>query len=609
MSMAARVLRHNSRDEPLADHGATVKDINVMVAGRGGDGSLTIINLLSRLLCQRGFHLVSSRNVASRIKGGHAAAMLRGSLVHRWGQGDHFDILVGFDDQALVHGGRHLKRDSVVIFDSSVGEADASLIPSGVRVINVPFGRMAVRDFRRELLKNSFGFGLLTRCLNASDDEAMGVLKDHVRRFSEQMARANVEALEEGFRVADQVGLVEGAGLLALGRSEHKQRLLMSGNEATAMGFLAAGGRFFSGYPITPATDIFEWLRPRLAEFGGAVVQAEDELAAINMATGAALAGARSMTATSGPGLALMMEGVGNLGTTEIPLVIVDTQRAGPSTGMPTKPEQSDIDMMVYGGNGEFPRIVLAPCHQADCFGISFQATNLSQQLQCPVFIALDQGIGQNSATMRPFELEKLEIETGKRLSTEDLTGLETYRRYQITEDGISPWAVPGTPGGMNLVTGNEHDEWGLVSTQADNRRRMMEKRSRKIELALDLLPRARRGGVMAAPIGILSVGMVCGTVREAVERLQERGIDVEILEPRTIWPVLGETIDFVKNHDRCYVVELNFEGQLARILTAAGAPADKLQSLRQFDGVPLRPGALVDEIERRERAAGRNMS
>jgi 2-oxoglutarate ferredoxin oxidoreductase subunit alpha len=284
-------------------------------------------------------------------------------------------------------------------------------------------------------------------------------------------------------------------------------------------------------------------------------------------------------------------------------MVIVDTQRSGPSTGMPTKPEQSDIDMLVHGGSGDFPRIVLAPCDQEDCFEISFRATNLSQHFQCPVFLALDQGIGQNSVTMEPFELEALEIDKGKRLSAKEVAAMDVYKRYEITDDGISPWAVPGTPGGMNLVTGNEHDEWGLVSTQQVNRQQMMDKRARKIDLAHDLMPKARRGGVEGASIGVISVGMVCGVVREAVERLSKTCLNIEILEPRTIWPVLDETMDFVSLHDRTYIVEMNHEGQLARIIIGQGVTAEKIRSIRKFDGTALRPGELVNEIERWEGA------
>jgi 2-oxoglutarate/2-oxoacid ferredoxin oxidoreductase subunit alpha len=581
----------------------TVSDINVMVAGRGGDGSLTIVTLLSQLLSRRGFHMCSTRNVASRIKGGHAAAALRGSLQPRWSMGDHLDVVVGFDEQTLTEAAPMLRPGSVVIYDSSLGEPDAAALPQGVHLYTVPFGRMAVRDLRRELFKNSFSFGLVTRVLNVEDDEAIDILGAHVQRFSDDMARANIAALKEGFEFASELGLGEGAGPMPIQKSAHKKRLLMSGNNATALGFLAAGGRFYAGYPITPATDIMDCLRPRLPQFGGVLMQAEDELAAINLATGASMAGVRAMTATSGPGLTLMLEGIGNLGATELPLVVVDTQRSGPSTGMPTKPEQSDFDTLIYGGHGECPHIVLAPCDQEDCFDISFQATNLSQRLQCPVLLALDQGIGQNSVTMEPFELESLEIDAGKRLSEQEVAALDVYRRYEITDDGVSPWAIPGTPGGMSLVTGNEHDEWGQVSTQPANRNKMMDKRSRKIDLAHDLLPKARRGGVEGAKIGILSVGMVCGVVREAVEQLTQRGLDIEILEPRTLWPVLAETKDFISSHDRSYVVEMNHEGQLARIIAGQGVPEQKIRSIRKVDGTPYGPGELVNEIEQRERA------
>ncbi len=602
MSRPVHVVPADDTGAPSSGVAQSINDINVMVAGRGGDGSLTIITLLSQLLSRRGFYMCATRNVASRIKGGHAAATLRGSLVNRWNMGDHLDVVVGFDAQTLIDAGPQLRPGSVVIYDSSLGEPHPDSIPQGVHLFTVPFGRMAVRDLRRELFKNSFSFGVVTRVLNVEDSEAVAVLSAHVQRFSDDIAQANIAALREGFQFASELGLTEGAGILPIDKSEHQKRLLMTGNQTTAFGFLAAGGRFFAGYPITPATDIMDWLRPRLPDFGGAMVQAEDELAAINMATGASLAGARAMTATSGPGVSLMLEGIGNLGATEIPLVVVDTQRSGPSTGMPTKPEQSDINMLVFGGNGEFPRVVLAPCDQEDAFEIAFQATNLSQRLQCPVLIALDQGIGQNSVTMEPFDLEGLEIDDGKRLTEEDLAGMDVYKRYEITDDGISPWAIPGTPGGMNLVTGNEHDEWGLVSTQPKNRSQMMDKRARKVELAHELMPEARRGGVAGASLGIISIGMNCGVVREAVERLvEQRGVDIEILEPRTIWPVLDETREFIDAHELTFVVELNHEGQLATLIASQGAPRQKMQTIRKVCGRPFRPGQLVNAIVNKE--------
>lgn len=579
----------------------TLSDINIVVAGRGGDGSLTVINLLSHLLGQRGFQLYSSRNVNSRIKGGQASAALRGSLQPCGCIGDFIDVVVAFEPEVLKTFYPKLHARSVIIFDGSHGHLDREKIPPGVRVLEMPFGRLAVRQLRRDLFKNSLSFGVLSRLLNVPDEEAVACLQHQFKRLPETAREANLLALQNGFSCAEQAGIAEASGHWHLDAQEHSERLLITGNEALAFGFLAAGGRYFAGYPITPATDVMDWLAPRLKKFGGVVVQAEDELAAINMCTGAALTGTRSMTATSGPGLALMMEGVGNLGSAEIPLVIVDCQRSGPSTGMPTKPEQSDINMMALGGTGDFPRIVLAPADPKDSFELSVQATNLAQRLQCPVFIAMDQAVGQDSTTTVPFAVDQVEVEPGNRLTADDLMGMESYRRYEVTEDGVSPWVVPGVRGGMNLVTGNERDEWGYVTAAPGNRKKMMDKRQRKIHNALDDLPKGQRWGDECAPIGVITVGMTTGVVKEAVERLRRDGMEIECLQPKTLWPVLDETVEFVKQHRLTLVVEHNLDGQLARLIAGAGAPREKIHSVTRYDGTPFRPMDLVQQIRQAE--------
>lgn len=575
----------------------TLDDINVMVAGQGGDGSLTVITLLSHLLGARGFHMFSSRNVASRIKGGHAAAMLRGATVPRGCLGDHLDVLIAFDAEAIEVAGRRLSSDGAVIYDSSQGEVDRSRLPEGVKVFNVPFGRLAVRDLRRDLFKNSLSFGLLTRILGVGDEEAIGCLESRFARAQGRLLQANVQAARRGFEYADEHGMVAERGHWRLGRIAHSKRLLISGNEALAFGFIAGGGRFFAGYPITPATDIMEWLGPRLGAFGGAVVQAEDELAAVNLAIGAAMTGARSMTATSSPGLSLMIEGISQAGSGEIALVVVDCQRAGPSTGMPTKPEQSDVGMLVHGGNGDLSRIVLAPGNPSDCFELAVSALNLADRLQCPVILALDQSVAQDAVTVAPFAVDEVVLDQGKRLDGEALAGMAQYRRYALTEDGVSPWALPGTPNGMSLITGNEHDEWGYVSTQPQVRVRMVDKRARKIEQARGLLPAGRRWGEPAARIGLLGAGLELGVMVEAAERLGAAGHAVECLQPRTLWPVPDETLEFIAAHERTYVIEHSAGGQLARVLKAADAPPERLRSVLRYDGQPFRPVDLFEAI------------
>jgi 2-oxoglutarate ferredoxin oxidoreductase subunit alpha len=575
---------------------AVLSDVNAMVAGQGGDGSLTVITLLGNVLARRGFHLYSTRNVASRIKGGPAAALLRGSSEPRSGMGDDVDIFVAFDDEAIETVGSRVAPGGFVVYDSSAGPLPSGYLPEETTVIEIPFGRFAVRDLRRELFKNSLAFGVISRILSFADAEAAAVLEERFAARPELVAR-NLQALREGFAFADEHGFAENAGPIRLTDTPSEDRILISGNHAAAFGFLVAGVRFFAGYPITPATEVLEFMTRHIGTYGGAAIQAEDELAAVNMALGASLTGVRSLVATSGPGISLMQEGIGHAGAAELPLVVIDAQRSGPSTGMPTKSEQSDIGMLVHGGNGDFPRIVLAPGDPSQAFDLAVAATNLAQWIQGPVYLMLDQALSQDSVTVPLFDVTGVEIDAGLRLTQRQLDTLDEYRRYAITEDGLSPLAVPGMPGGMSLVTGNEHDEWGRVSTDPGNRAAMMDKRARKIDAVKDDLPKGLRFGDETGPVGILGVGMESGVMREAVERLAVDGISLAGLQPRTIWPVLDETLAFIASRERVYVVEHNHEGQLAQILASIGEANGSVRSILKYDGVPFTPGELIDRI------------
>jgi 2-oxoglutarate ferredoxin oxidoreductase subunit alpha len=582
-----------------------IGDLNVMVSGQGGDGSVTLVSLLGDLLRKHGYRLFEARNVGSRVKGGSAAACLRASTVPRGGLGDRFDLLVAFDREAVAQGGPWLAEHGVVIYDVSDGDGSVAreLLPDGATVLEVPFGRLAVRDLRRDLFKNGSAFGLVARLLGASDDEAEQTLRRSLGRLPKQVVESNVQALRQGFDYAGEMGIANGKAPWKLAAAAPGDRLLLTGNEAVAFGFLVAGGRFFAGYPITPATEILEWLSARLPEFGGVAVQAEDELSAINMALGAAMTGTRAMTASSGPGIALMQESIGHLGSAEIGLVVVDCQRAGPSTGMPTKPEQSDVDMLVHGGSGDFSRVVLAPSDPRDAFELSVLATNLAERYQGPVYLALDQAIAQDRVTVDRFDLGDVHIDRGKLLDEARLAELQEYRRYRITDDGLSPWVPVGTVGGQHLVTGNEHDEWGLVSAQPATRIRMVDKRARKLETIRPDLPRGRRGGDASAEVGLIGFGMQSGVMAEAAELLAAAGLPVQLLQPRTLWPVLEDVFEFVSDCRRVYVIEHNATGQYAHVLAGAGIPPERLESILRFDGVPFRPGELTARISEREQA------
>jgi 2-oxoglutarate ferredoxin oxidoreductase subunit alpha len=575
-----------------------LSDLNVIVAGQGGDGSLTVANVIADLLREMHFNIYTERDVMSRIKGGAASAALRASRCERYGLGDQVQLLVAFDASGIHNAAERLSAGALVVYDDSDGPLPSGVLPECVDVATAPFARMAVGELSRPIYKSSIAIGFTAHALGLAESATHDAVTRRFERLGPTLLEANLRAVDMGFELARDRN-AQASYELQAGAAAAKPRLEISGNDALAFGFLVAGGRFFAGYPITPATEIMLWLDKHLPRFGGIVRQVEDELAAVNMAIGAALAGVRSMTATSSPGFALMQEGISQAGSGEIPLVVVNVQRGGPSTGLPTKPEQSDLEMIVYGGNGEYPRIVLTPGDPSDCFTLAVDACNLAERFQCPVILALDQPTGQNMATIPPFDLDNVEIDRGKRLDASSIAQLDVYKRYAMTADGVSPYAVPATPGGLFLVTGNEHDEFGRVSTNAGNRVRMVEKRQRKLDQAMaqGQLPAGRCVGEPGAEVGLIGVGAMFGPLTEAVERLSAQGVSAALLQPRTVWPVLPETIEFVRQHQRVYVVEQNSTAQLRKMLVSEGADGSRIESVLRFDGRPMRAGTIVDAV------------
>ncbi len=341
-----------------------------------------------------------------------------------------------------------------------------------------------------------------------------------------------------------------------------------------------------------------EWLAPRLPKFGGVVKQAEDELAVINMGIGAACAGARVMVATSGPGQSLMTEGVGHAGEAEVPIVVVECQRVGPSTGEPTKNEQSDLNHVVYGSHGEFPRIVIAPGTPSECFYETVRAMNLAEKYQLPVFLMLDQALCQNSTTIDPFDISHVAIDRGKLLDSEQLSKLEVYKRYEFTDDGVSPRSIPSQEGGQFQVTGNEHNEFGLVSVDKTNRLKMMRKRMLKLEVARKDLPKANIWGPNKAKIGIIGFGSSFGPIMESMKQLESDGHDAKFLQIKTIWPLLEDEIQaFLDLVDVVFVVENNYQGQLANLIRSAIGDSEKIQGITKFDGSSFKPIEITRAI------------
>jgi len=569
-----------------------LSDVSVMIGGQGGDGTLTVSDLLGRYFRKRGLYVYTSRNVLSRIRGGHADASVRASQDPIAAVKSQVDVLVAFDNEAVEMGKAELAPHGFIIYDSTtfhIAEPHSA---------GFPFATMVGGSLGQPIFKNTAAYGALSVLFGLDPAQTRGVIEERFKRRGGEALDKNLKALEIGRKAALAMPGVENRFSIASGDAHNM--ILTTGNQAVALGFVVGGGRFFAGYPITPATEILEYLQRYLPPLGGVVRQAEDELASINMVIGASYAGARVMTSTSGPGLALMSEGISHAGIAEIPVVIADCQRVGPSTGQPTRHEQSDLSHLANLGHGEYPRFILAPADPVDCFELTVDALNLAERWRLPVILLLDQALSQNTATSPRFDLSKVHIDRGKRLSPEAVAKLSQYKVYEFSADGVSPYAPPGTPGIWAEVTGNEHDEWGHVSVNSTNRYRMMKKRMEKMVHARAELPPCRFYGPPSAKVGLIGFGSTSGPILEAQRLLEHRGLPTRYLQARTVFPVPVHEVDpFLKEVDVAYVVEHNYTGQFARLLREAMPwHHEKLRSVLKYDGLTFRAPQIVAEVK-----------
>jgi len=375
------------------------------------------------------------------------------------------------------------------------------------------------------------------------------------------------------------------------------QRMIMTGNQALALGALAGGCRFISAYPMTPATSIIEWLAKHEEEYGVVTKHAEDEIAAINMAIGANFVGARAMTATSGGGFSLMVEALGLAGMCEVPLVVVEAQRGGPSTGLPTRTEQSDLLFVLNASHGEFPRLILAPGTVEACFDAGWQAFNLAEKYQTPVIIITDELLASSLRTVEVdgIAFDRVEIDRGSLLSQEDLDGLtEPYKRHAFTADGISPRAVPGHPKAIYATASDEHDEFGHITEDMENRKRMMEKRMRKLETARQDVEPPLRYGPEAAPIVLVGWGSTYGVLREVVERLDG---EARLVQFQGLWPFPAEAAAEALEGGELVLVENNITGQFKTLLQAETCIQVE-HTVSRYDGRPFSPEDVIAGIK-----------
>ncbi len=556
-------------------------------------------NVLAKVLKRQGCEVVTYRNFPSNIRGEATNYIVRGSLKKIHGRADKVNVLMAFDCDAIFEHISSVAKEGIILCE---GPELARMKPSDLsdkEFQAFPMRTLARKKFGAEIFKNMILLGGLCYILDLDLAILTKVITEtFLKRKGREIAQRNIEAIHLGCEEAKKI--VPERKRHILKKKQDANRLLISGDETIALGALAAGCRFFAAYPICPATEIWQWLALYFPNNRGLVVQTEDELAAINMALGASYAGARAMTSTSGPGASLMMEGFSLAGMAEIPLVVVHVQRVGPSTGLPTKSEQADLTQWIFGSHGDFPRILVSPGTIQECFDFTIRAFNLAEKYQCPVILLTEQDYGQNYRTVDKFNLRKIDRDRGKLLTKKDLLGLKDYKRFKFTKDGISPRALPSMKNGIHLVESNEHDEWGYRDESSQNRIRMMEKRMKKLKTATKDLICSKMFGKKTAGVGIIGCGSTFGPIQEAMEMLANSGIETKFLQIRTLWPFLEKNVrDFISSCKNVFVVDNNYQGQLAQLICSQVNPKTDLKNILNYSSRTFRPNDIADPIQK----------
>ncbi|CAM4017404.1 2-oxoglutarate ferredoxin oxidoreductase subunit alpha [Bacillus manliponensis] len=575
-----------------------ISQLSWKVGGQQGEGIESTGEIFCIALNRLGYYLYGYRHFSSRIKGGHTNNKIRVSTTEVRAVSDDLDILIAFDQETIDFNFHELRSGGIVVADAKFNPT----IPEGTNVTlyAIPFTEIA-SELGTSLMKNMVAVGASSAVLGLDENVYLEVVNEIFGRKGEQIVEKNMEAIKRGSQYMKEL-LGENVNMMQLEKADGQKRMFMIGNDAIAFGAVAGGCRFMSAYPITPASEIMEYLIKKLPKVGGTVIQTEDEIAACTMAIGANYAGVRTLTASAGPGLSLMMEAIGLAGMTEIPLVIVDTQRGGPSTGLPTKQEQSDLLAMIYGTHGEIPKIVMAPSTVEEAFYDAIEAFNLAEEYQVPVILLTDLQLSLGKQTVEPLKLDKVEIRRGKLDLQAELPEQENkayFKRYEVTEDGISPRILPGTKNGIHHVTGVEHDETGKPSESALNRKQQMDKRFRKMENLKFNTPIYKNAKHDEADVLLVGFNSTRGAIEEAMGRLEQDGLKVNHAHIRLIHPFpTNELLPLVQHAKRVVVVENNATGQLANIMKMNLGSGEKISSLLKYDGNPFLPKEIYNECK-----------
>jgi 2-oxoglutarate/2-oxoacid ferredoxin oxidoreductase subunit alpha len=580
-------------------------DLVIGMAGSGGDGVVSAGDSLMTALALAGYHAMLTKSFGPQIRGGESSFRIRVSTSPVLGPGGALDVAVALNwDDFLKFGSElALDGDSIVIYDSNTKVAADEIPVAGVKpaeVVPVAIEAMAKDTVGSEKAKNTVVLGLVAGWFGLAPENIRAGLRKRFAKKGEDIMLRNERAFEAGLAYA-QANPLKSERRLAPMPERTGAKMVADGNDLTAAAAVFAGCQFFGGYPITPSSEVMHFLNRHIWKYGGTMLQCEDEIAGIGACVGASFAGKKALTATSGPGMSLKTEMLGLATIAELPLVAINVQRGGPSTGIPTKSEQSDLFQAVFSAHGDAPRPVLAPINVADSFPITVEAFNIAERYQTPVIILSDQEIAQRKEAIDRPVTEGLKVEERKAPSAAEL---ERYVRYKITESGVSPISHPGMKGGNYLASGIEHTENGAPTASGSIHAKMNDKRLRKLRPLTQRKDLFVTKGQANAPLGLVSWGSTSGIALEAYDLAKAAGLRVKLLIPRLLFPVAEEVYkEFFRALARGLVVEQSHQGQLYRVIRMYVNVPDGVESFSKSGSNPFSPAEIVERLRAQARA------
>jgi len=567
------------------------------IGGAAGQGVATPGDIFAKIFSRRGLHVNAYNAYQSIIRGGHTFLTIRTGSENVTNMGDRIDLLIPLNQDAMDRHLRLLTTGAACIYNANMIKPGTAA--AGVQLCALPVSKLADIT-RNKIAQNTLAIGGALSMMGIGFQAVESVLTEQFKKKDETVVAENVGLARAGYDYATKNF---GPFARPLPMTENRYAVL-SGNTAMAMGGAAAGVKFYCAYPMSPSTGVLHWMAAHARKAGIMVRQVEDEIGVINMAIGAAHGGVRAMCATSGGGFALMSEGLGLSAMMETPVVVIDCQRAGPSTGVPTKTEQGDLWQVLGAGFGDYPRVIAAPLDIGDCFKLIPEIFNVVDRFQCPGIVVCDLLLSEGRLSVDPKDLDfNPIIDRGELITTASGPGSEgAYKRYRISDSGISPRAIPGVPGHIHTVASDEHDEDGvLISDEFTNttkRRAMMEKRMRKVAGIEATIPPPALRGRRDAYVTLIGWGSTKGVIEEACEILCEQGILANQLQIRWLVPLHGEAIlDILRGSQHTIIVENNYSGQFARYLRSETSFVPN-GYVRKYDGEPFMPHHIVEAVK-----------